>query len=77
MDDLVSITTQNIHKIVFKTASVCFKLWTNFEPGEGVLSSYNFNTTVFISKQNSNFDQALRQKLMKSDEEHCVRGIDK
>lgn len=45
MDDLVSITTQNIHKIVFKTASVCFKLWTNFEPGDGVLSSYNFNTT--------------------------------
>ena len=41
MDDLVSITTQNIHKIVFKTASVCFKLWTNFEPGDGVLSSYN------------------------------------
>lgn len=40
MDDLVSITTQNIHKIVFKTASVCFKLWTNFEPGDGVLSSY-------------------------------------
>lgn len=51
MDDLVSITTQNIHKIVFKTASVCFKLWTNFEPGEGVLSSYyNFNTTSSRNK---------------------------
>lgn len=50
MDDLVSITTQNIHKIVFKTASVCFKLWTNFEPGDGVLSSYNFNTTSSRNK---------------------------
>ena len=50
MDDLVSITTQNIHKIVFKTASVCFKLWTNFERGEGVLSSYNFNTTSSRNK---------------------------
>ena len=50
MDDLVSITTQNIHKIVFKTASVCFKLWINFEPGEGVLSSYNFNTTSSRNK---------------------------
>lgn len=50
MDDLVSITTQNIHKIVFKTASVCFKLWTNFESGEGVLSSYNFNTTSSRNK---------------------------
>lgn len=50
MDDLVSITTQNIHKIVFKTLSVCFKLWTNFEPGDGVLSSYNFNTTSSRNK---------------------------
>lgn len=50
MDDLVSITTQNIHKIVFMTASVCFKLWTNFEPGEGVLSSNNFHTTSSRNK---------------------------